>query len=388
MTVYWILIIGAAALGIPLCGMRESKPGIKTAVFCGVFAAALTVTAAVRLSVGIDYNMYAMLFYNMNFMSYEDFGHIQREMGMLFPVKIIEIFTFDYVPSFVFLSIAMYPPLLHFIRKNSDNPWISVFAFLAFGVFFNSLNFMRQFFAAIICAYAYKYAEKGNFFRFFVLVLFAACFHRSAFLVVPCYLFVYITMNWSVLVLSLLTAISAYTFSNKVLEIVTAHFYKNYNLERAGREVVNGLTYVYMAMFGVIFLLGFLFRNRIRGTAREKNILLWCSYGAFFFELIGMKHAIVSRVALLFMIPTVTLLVPKIWCAVLDLVSGIGRSTEEETEQESGQKKISGAGKAAAAVSAAVMLMLMSGLYYNLISRDYNGVMPYQTISVRGESSD
>lgn len=372
MAVYWILIVGAAAVGIPLCGLCEKKSDRRLTIYCVIFGLVLTILSAVRFSVGYDYNMYAMLFYKMNFMDYEDIGYIQREMGMLFPVKVLEILTIDYVPQFVMLSVFMYPPLMVYLRKYSDNPWVGIFAFLAFGVFFNSLNFTRQFFAAIICAYAYKYAEKGNFFRFAVFVLLAACFHRSAFMILPCYIFVYIGMNGFVLALTLITSVSAFLLSNEFVGFVTQYVYKGYDLSR-NVEVIKGLPMMYFMMYGAIFAAAFLLRKRLSGSEREKNILLWCSYGAFFFELIGSKHGIVSRISLLFFIPTVFLLVPKIWCALCGLL------------KEKLPKRFSAAGVITAA---AVMITAMSGVYYSLLERNYNGVVPYQTFAVRGDSGD
>lgn len=370
MLIYWILIISTAIVGIPLCGLSKKSSGARVSLFCGIFAVAFTVIAGIRLSVGYDYNSYATGFYNMNFRTIEEIGRTRTEMGMRFPVKIIEIFTYDYVPSFIFLAILMYPPLMNYIRKYSDNPWVSVFAFLAFGVFFNSLNFMRQFFAAICCAYAYRYAEKGNFFRFAVFVLLGACFHRSAFLVLPCYIFTYISMNGFVLILTLMTSISAYLLSNDILGLVTQYFYKSYDPSKS-REVINGLTPVYTIMFGIVFVAAYLLKNRINGSKHEKNILLWCSYGCFLFELIGTKHAIVSRLALLFIIPNILLLVPKIWCAVMELI-----------KEKLPAKNV----KLGIITATLVMTVSMGLLYNNLINRNYNGVMPYQTIAVRGDT--
>lgn len=367
MLIYWILIISAAIIGIPICGINKVQSKNRICIFCIIFVLVFTMVAAIRLSVGYDYNSYATIFYNMNFQSLEEVGNSRYEIGMLFPVKIIEIFTYDYVPSFIFLAIAMYPPLLNYIRKYSDNPWVSVLAFLAFGVFFNSLCFMRQIFAAIICAYAYKYAEKGNFFRFFVFVLLGACFHRSAFLVIPCYIFAYISMNGFVLILTALTSISAYALSNEFIGMVTKYFYKNYDVT-ANREVVNGLNPLYTIMFGIVFILAFILKKRIKGSEKEKNILLWCSYACVFFEFIGMKHAIISRLAILFIIPNILLLVPKIWCAIMELIK---------------EKLPSKSVKAGVVTAALIMTVSMGILYGNLIDRNYNGVVPYQTFSAR-----
>lgn len=363
MAVYWMLIVCSAVLGIPLCGLYEKKSGKRLTVYCIVMGAVLFAVSAFRLSVGYDYNMYATLFYDMNFMTYEEIGHIQREMGMLFPVKLLEVFTYDYFPAFVMLSAVIYPLLMIYIRKYSDNPWIAVFAFLALGVFFNSLNFLRQFIAALICAFAYRYAQKGKFLRFAVFVLLAASFHRSAFLIIPCYVFVLIEMNGLILFFTLITSICAYLLSDIGLELVTEFIYTNYDPTK-NAEIMTGLPPMYAVMFGAVFAAAFLLRSRIQAEEREKNILLWCSYGAFFFEFMGTKHGIVSRIALLFFIPVVCLLLPKVFIAARDVLK----------EKLSGGKWI-----------AAVFLMALMCLNYGLLlQRNYNGVLPYCTVAERG----
>ncbi len=365
MAIYWIMLVCAAAVGVPLCGLHEKKSDTRLTVYCIAAAAAFTVISAVRLSVGYDYNLYAGLFYDMNYMDYADIGHIQREMGLLLPVKVTELFTYDYVPGFVLISLMIYPPLMIYVRKYSDNPWISVFAFLAFGLFFNSLNFMRQFIAALICSFAYRYAEKGRLGRFCIFVLLAAAFHRSAFLVLPCFLFAYIAMNGISLAAVSVTGFLVYMLSDEFVRFITQYVYTNYRAEYSN-EIVTGLPWMYTVMYGVLFLSAFLLRNHIRGSEREKNMLMWCSFAAFYFELLGTKHGIVSRLALLFFIPAAVLLVPKVFDAVCILA------------------KEKSAGRSAAAIAAAViMITAMSGMYYGLLSRNYNGVVPYRTVFSR-----
>lgn len=364
MAVYWGLLVFSAAAGAALCGADGKKSAGRMNIYCVLLAVLLAAAAAFRLSVGYDYNLYAALFYDMNFMSYEEIGYIQRENGMLFPVKILENLTYDYFPAFVMLSAVMYPLVAVYVRKYSDNPWLSAVSFLAFGVYFNSLNFMRQFFAAIICAYAFKYAEKGNYFRFAVFVLLGAAFHRSAFIILLCFWFARADMNKISLAVSLALSGGIYLFSDDIIRFVTRFVYKHYDLS-GNPEVINGLPVMYTAMYGAVFLTGFILKNRLKGGEREINILLWCGYSAFFFELIGTKHGIISRMSLLFFIPVVILLVPKIINAACALA-------RERLSKNAGR---------AAAVIIAVMLC---GVYYGLLERNYNGVLPYQTIYDRG----
>ncbi len=365
MTVYWILLVLSAALGIPLCGLYEKRSDRRAAVYCIVMGAVFALLAAVRFDVGVDYNMYAKLFYDMNFMDTEQLGNIQREKGMLFPVVLTEIFTFDYFPAFAVLSPVIYALIMAYGAKYSDNPWVGVFAFLCFGVFFNSLNFMRQIIAASVGAFALRYAAKGNYFRFALFAVIAGAFHRSAFLLLPFGLVCLIPMNIPVLIGLLCGSGAVFAFSGDIINAVTGFVYKNYGAVEH-REVTVGLSPLYTVMFGVIFIGAFVLKDKLRGDEREINQLLWCAYGGFFAEALGMKHAILSRLGLLFFLPVVFLLVPKIFTAVCRLASG-----------HKGRRK------RAAVLAAATLMIAMAGLYGGLLYKNYNGVVPYQTVFER-----
>lgn len=363
MAVYWALLIACAAAGIPMCGLYKKREGRLPGVFCLIMGIALTVTAALRFDVGTDYNMYAALFYNMNFMDTEQLGLLQREKGMLLPVVLTELFTFDYFPAFVVLSVIIYAVIMSYCAGCRESPWIGIFAFLCFGVYFNSLNFMRQILAAAVGAYALEYFRKGNYLRFAAFVIIAGAFHRSAFMLLPFGLVCLIPMNVPVLVTAAALGAVSYTFSGEIIGKATQIIYKNY--VTTDPEMSVGLPGLYTVMFGAVFAAAFGLRKRMQGDVREINILLWCSFGAFYAELLGTKHAIISRIGLLFFLPVVFRLAPKIFAAVCRL---------------SKRKKHS---RRSAAIAAAVMIAAMSGVYGGLLAKNYNGVVPYRTVFER-----
>lgn len=364
MAVYWALLIASAALGIPMCGMYKKRKGRLPGVYCLIMGFVFTLAAALRFDVGTDYNMYASLFYDMNFMDTEQLGLIQREKGMLLPVVLTELFTFDYFPAFVLLSTAIYGLIMCYCAVSSDNPWVGVFAFLCFGVFFNSLNFMRQIIAAAVGSFALRYQAKGNYLRFIGFVIIAGAFHRSAFLLLPFALLCLIPMNTPVLVSALALGGISYVFSENIIGSVTELFYKNYVL--TDQEMTSGLPVLYTVMFGAVFAAAFILKSRLKGDTAEINQLLWCAFGAFTAELLGTKHAIISRVGLLFFLPVVFGIIPKIFACVCRMARG--KRSKRPT---------------ACAAAAAAMAIAMTGLYGMLLQRNYNGVVPYRTVFER-----
>lgn len=359
MSVYWIMLLLSAAIGIPLCGLCERKESRTVLLYCILAGTALTLVSSLRFGVGYDYNLYAGWYYDLNFVDFDELRGGRQEIGLFYLLKLLNIFTSDYRAAFPLISMLIYPPLMTYIYRNSDNPWISVTAFLGMGLFFNSMNFMRQFIAAVICAFAFEYAVKGCRMRYLMLILFASAFHRSALFLLPCFLFAYIGWNVATLSVTAILSAAAYIFSEQALRLVTSFVYSDYNIE-SSRDMINGLPLAYTVMYGVLFLAAFALRDRMSGEKRSINMIIWCSFAAFFFELMGSRFAIVSRLALLFFIPGVCLGVPKIISALYGILG----------------KKKKGAG--IAVILGAVLIL--SGNYALLISRNYNGVMPYKTI--------
>ena len=353
MTVYWVLLLIAAA-GIPICGFTDKKSDKRCTAYCVMACVVLTVVSSIRFSVGYDYNLYAGFYYDLNFMDMADISVANREQGFLMLLKLLNTITEYYGPAFVLISLLIYPPLAVYIRKNSPCLWLSFAAFLAFGLFFNSMNFMRQFIAAVICAFAFCYAEKGSFPRFALTVILACAFHRSALLVLPCWCFVFVGWNYLTLAAASAGTLFIYLFSENILRLATQYVYTDYDISRS-KDLLSGLSPFYTVMFGVLFAAAFLLRNRIKCGERKKNILIWCSFASFFFELIGTKYAVISRFGLLFFIPAVTVLLPEMFISV----------------SESVKSK-----RAAAVVIGVFMCLNYSALLYN----NYNGVVPYKTV--------
>lgn len=362
MAVYWIMLLMSAAMGIPLCGLCEKKESRTVLLYCIVSGAALTLISALRFGVGYDYNLYAGWYYNLNFVDFDELRGERQEIGLFYLLKLVNIFTADHRAAFPLISVLIYPPLMTYIYRHSDNPYLSTAAFLGMGLFFNSMNFMRQFIAAVICAFAFEYAVKGCRMRYLLLILFASAFHRSALFLLPCLIFAYIGWNMATLAAMAVLSAVAYIFSEQALRLVTSLVYSGYDIN-SSTDMVNGLPIAYTVMYGVLFLAAFALRDRMDGEKRSINMIIWCSFAAFFFELIGSRYAIVSRLALLFFIPGVCLGVPK----MINSLYGIA------------EKRKKGAGIAVMLAAA----LLLSGNYALLISRNYNGAVPYKTVFER-----
>ncbi|MDE6746673.1 MAG: EpsG family protein [Oscillospiraceae bacterium] len=358
MLIYYILLALACA-GMPLCGKKCGKWG--KIVYCAVFAVLITVVSAIRFQVGYDFGSYGGTYANMFFRDVDDLSMIKMEKGFLMPMYFFSLGFESYWTVFVYTSIAIYLPIFVLIYFNSSKPWISVCAFLCFGIFFNSLCFLRQIMAAVILAYAIKYVCGKSYLRFMIFVIAASAFHWSALAMAVLYFFLRIKPSLIYLGVVSVGTILFCIFSRSAMLFLTEKFYMYsvYNPDTSGEAMV-GLPPRYTIMFGVLFIVCFLFRKKLIEKNPNNGIYINCLMFTTVFEAMGMRHAILSRFAILTYLPAILYLLPD---------------AAEVTVDYAREKK----GRLGGILSAAAAAVYSVVFYTILMINNYNGVVPYTT---------
>lgn len=360
MTIYYILLFVAVALGIILSKMKKGK-----IIYIAIMGTLLFVVSAIRRSTGYDYNLYSSWYYSYMFKSVETLSTEKVEKGYSIPFKIMSRVFYDYQAMFVIIAFIIIMLIMIYIYKNSSNVWISVSAFLCFGVFFNSLNFMRQIIAAAIVLYALRYIQSKQFLRFLAIILFASTIHISSLIMIAFFFILQIKMNYKVLALYTAVTIVAYINSENVMNFATKYVYKSYD-PSTNIEVTKGLTPVYVIAFTIFFVIAFLLRKELIKKKAFNSILINCAFFTMVFEFFGTKHTIISRFAILFYLAPILLL-------SADMLPLIIEKAKNKMKKEQ-HKKV-----AVICVYSIVILSSIS-LYQFFLSRNYNGVVPYKTI--------
>ncbi len=367
MLVYFVFLAAVVLIGIPLCRNRTGK-----AVYCSIAGTALFVFAAIRKYTGFDYNLYAQTFIDFLSMDAEEIGYFRFEKGISMPMKLLgDVMFTDYQWMFVGYAFIVALSLMIILFKTSDKPYLGVFFFLTLGLYFNSLNFMRQMIASFIVVLGMRYIKTGQFFRYLLVVLFASCFHLSALVMIPFYFILKIKLTPVTLGIYSGLGLLVFIFSWPVIQFITQHFlpkYYNYGLEDEGQHELMGNRWViYTIYFGVCFVLSFLFRKRLTEKDPLNRVWLNCMFFAFYIELLSLKHNMVGRLELPFLLAAAAILLPRVveclieWC---------------------GEKFGSSRRRALTACTASVaaLTVMCTGMYGYMIGHNYNGVNPYQTI--------
>ena len=362
MVTYWLLLISLTLGGYFICKLKHGR-----LIYCIAAGITLFIVAAVRAHVGYDYNLYGSIFvdnlhYSMDYITSND----RMERGFIVPMKLLSDVTSDYQVMFVIIALIITAAVMLYIYFYSEKPYLSIFFFLTFGLFFNSMDFMRQMIAAGVILYALQFVKKKQFIRFLALVLFASVIHVSALVMIPFYFILRIKMDWLTLGIYSGVTVFYFLFSNDILDFVTNYFYKTYD-PMMNSEMMVGSNPIYSLFFAVFFMLAFLVRKELREKDQFNNILLNCMFFMAFFEICGVKHAAVARLVILFFIPPVVILLPRVFDALMKKCS----------EVFSGEKTRTNILKT---VSVVVIMGICSFMYTYMIANNYNGISPYRTI--------
>ena len=357
MTIYYLLLLFAIALGFFLSKKEKGK-----IIYVVIMGLALFKVSAFRRATGYDYNLYGGWYYDYFFKSIDALTTEKVEKGFSIPFKIMSRVFYDYQAMFIVIALVITLLVMVYIYKKSSNVFISVSAFLCFGLFFNSMNFMRQIIASAIVMYALRYIESKQFLRFLAIVLFASTIHFSALLMIPFFFILQIRMNYIVLGIYSAFGIAAYMNSNAIMDFVTKYVYKSYDPTN-NIEVTKGLTPVYLIAFAIFFILAFLLRKDLIKKRAFNSILINCAFFTMFFEFFGTKHTIISRFAILFYIAPILLL-------SADIIPLLIQKAKKLVKTE----------KLAVICVYSVVLISRFSLYQYFLSHNYNGVVPYKTI--------
>lgn len=215
----------------------------------------LIITAGFRYGVGQDYFSYAKVFE----LAKEEFFFERIEPGFYFIIKVILIFSKDYIWLFVITSIIYIAFVYMAIREQSDNNILSIYLFITIGYYFTFFNGMRQMLAVSIFFYSIKYIKNRKLLPYIICIIAATLIHYSAILYFPLYFIYGKKLKNSKFIAVLIISIVFETLIAKlILSIVSISRYSNY----IGGAFDTGEKSYIQILMNIIILLFALFYNR------------------------------------------------------------------------------------------------------------------------------
>lgn len=284
--------------------------GVTVTLFMAFFA-------GFRDHLGTDYDSYVSIYDNLTWDQVVIDGNI--EIGYSFLNMFVKTLV-DYYPiAFTLAAFIMYFPIYLACRRESVYIELSLFLYVCFGLFINSFNIMRQYMAAGILFYAWRFVYQKRAFVYFVYVAVAMMFHKAAIVMIPAYFVVRYIKGKHADLMRLAIVICAVIIMYKIRDVYAILYnilpssskYREYfNPENIVLNDARGLTF---PLFSVIVYIMYRISRKKHGTSEKLEQQINILTLGFFFSAIGQRVEIILRLQIFF-VPIMIILIPNLIC--------------------------------------------------------------------------
>lgn len=291
---------------ILILGIASEYQGKKYTRFFLAFSGGILVALAMMrdISVGIDLKIYVDFYRKIANYPIADLPHIwnqypeiSKEIGFVFICKILSYISTEPSAFIIATSILTVGGHLCIIYLFSKNYYLSIYIYLMFGIYTDSFNVVRSSIAISILGFALYYLTKKKNIQFFLLVLVAMLFHRSAL----CFLIIWplskLRINGKYCLFIIVGCSNLLWFGKKILEIAADQFNYGQYKKFIGNGNGDGLLILcLMVLIGVN-----LFWKSYKKFDENAEIFVHILVGATFFSICAIHITLASRVAALFL---------------------------------------------------------------------------------------
>lgn len=283
----YCLLIGLSLTGAPLLARR---PGHQLRYLL-VMGLSCWLLASLRYVTGFDYRFYEAVFRSVAASGLD--GANWAEPGYLLLNLAVSLLCGDY-RFFLFVFHFLLTLLVFtWIGRYSRAPWLSVFLFLTLQYFALSMNFLRQALAAAIVLWAYPFLRSHRFLPCCGIVLLAACFHRTALIMLPLCFLLSLPPTKLHYGIAALTAGAAYFLMDPLIQIAVTLVpkYQHYLTEKYWQG--NSFLYVLLPLGCFLFSLPLLHQ-----TYPDSPVLVNTMFYSLLLQLFITRHFILERLSI------------------------------------------------------------------------------------------
>lgn len=256
----------------------------------------LVLVSGLRNSIGDTY--YYMHAYTVTTFTFEEVMN-QKDIGFGLLQVLLQKISDD--PQILIFTTALITNVLIVLvlRQYSRQLELSVFVFIASGLFLVSMNGIRQFLAAAIIFAAMSYILNGNWKKFFLIVIIASLFHQSALILLPVY-FIVRQKAWTrttilLLIVAVFIVIGFDEFLSFVFSIMGDSQYSNYQTFDEG-----GANFLRIAVYAAPLVLAFIGKEKLRDIFPKSDIIVNLSLLNVIFMIIATQNWIFARFTIYF----------------------------------------------------------------------------------------
>ena len=278
----------------------------------------MTVVAGIRWNVGTDFLMYNDFF--EVFKNRITFTNTLEPMFMIFCYIPGRIFNTSFM-TFTLIALFIYSIIGTTCKKNCKYYDMSIVLFLCLGMYFSSLNILRQWMSIALLLRLYTILDEKIGINHFLLMILSFMCHYTSIFVIPI-LFICRKISKEKIRIILLIAFVILKFIINTLLVYVFSFISNITFFEKYFKYFSGQNYINASiLWPLIFVLVYIFyivfmRKKMPYIEKEdKNkINVWVNIliFAFGFEVLGTNIDIIERMSHYFY-PIIILIIPKVY---------------------------------------------------------------------------
>lgn len=303
MTFYFILLIFFFSQVLLLSFLKRYKSSYLhlNKFFLILNLILIIIFATIRsFSVGGDLATYIYFYRLVGIIKNYSLSFVSKIIGMEYGFSLLVIICnnlFNERILLLIVSLLTYIPIFHFIKKYSSNYCLSILIFLCFELYNQSFNIMRQFIAIGILLLSFQYIKKQSFLRFFMIVLLASLFHKTALIFLffyPLYRIKKIPNYFYFIYFIFFSAF--FIFGKEITDILTYILYSKYMGERSGN-------YGLSILINITIIISFILVQKYNGDYQsDQTFFIIMALMCLLFNVLGLQSDLFTRIMFYFKI--------------------------------------------------------------------------------------
>ncbi len=273
-------------------------------MFAACFLCLLFLIALKGEGMGADYEAYERYFQlYRNLGLREIFQDTDIEKGFVMLIAVVGRLGGEYQGLIVLCGVLSLGGVVFFMKKYAYDPVLSVWLFITFGGYEHLFTRMRQSIALSVILIAYHFAAEKKFWKYLLLVLLAAFFHKTAWIALP----LYPVFQWKlsrekavgVGGLLLLVLICKGPFMELIFRVMPeyAQKYRNMNFGSDGRTLL--LLYLVMGIFVFLFVL----HRKKQMEIKSMRLLVHTAWLTVLMQMLALEFPLWGRMVEYFSLP-------------------------------------------------------------------------------------
>ncbi|PEA20198.1 capsular biosynthesis protein [Bacillus cereus] len=256
----------------------------------------LVLVSGFRNNIGDTYfYMHAFKVNDFNWENVQD----SKNIGFSILQMILKMYTND--PQILIFITALTTNILivAVLYKYSRMIELSLYVYIASGMYLVSMNGLRQYLAAAIIFTATKYILNGNWKKYFLIVLFASTFHQSALVLIPIYFLVrrkaWSTITFILLFIAVLIVLGFNQFAEVFFATIGDTQYGHYkDFQEGGANIIR------VAVEATPLILAFIGRHKLRELFPQSDYIVNMALLGLIFMIISTQNWIFARFSIYF----------------------------------------------------------------------------------------